>query len=338
MRFTDSQIKEIKMYILENISQNAAEISKSVSETFSINQNTVHKYINELAAEGIITRIKRGQYALVTRTHEYDLSRQNGDLRTDTYAYEHYLLPHMTDLRTDTLSIWDYVICEMLNNVMDHSSAEHFKLILEQNYLTTRLYIIDNGVGIFDKIKNHFDFASLDEAICELFKGKLTTDSDNHSGEGIFFSSKLMDDFFIISGGKIFTSNKYDDSLILSLASAPASGTTVIMSLSNYTHKKAKEVFDMYSNDDGEFIKTRLPLKNIFAASPVSRSQANRICSRLEKFKEVTLDFDELQWMGQGFAHQLFVVFAKKHPEINLQPINMNEDVAKMYHHVMASS
>lgn len=39
--------------------------------------------------------------------------------------------------------------------------------------------------------------------------------------------------------------------------------------------------------------------------------------------------------MGQGFAHQLFVVFARNHEEIDITPINMNEDVTKMYNHVM---
>lgn len=59
------------------------------------------------------------------------------------------------------------------------------------------------------------------------------------------------------------------------------------MSLSNYTHKKPHEVFDLYANVDGGFIKTKIPMKNIFDTSPISRSQAKRVCNRLEKFKEV---------------------------------------------------
>ena len=39
--------------------------------------------------------------------------------------------------------------------------------------------------------------------------------------------------------------------------------------------------------------------------------------------------------MGQGFAHQVFVVFRREHPNISLVPINMNEPVTKMYNHVM---
>lgn len=90
-------------------------------------------------------------------------------------------------------------------------------------------------------------------------------------------------------------------------------------------------------NTEGEFIKTRIPLKDIFDLTPMSRSQAKRVCNRLENFKEVIVDFEEVSWIGQGFAHQLFVVFAKSHPEIVITPVNMNEDVTKMYHHVMIS-
>ncbi len=168
----------------------------------------------------------------------------------------------------------------------------------------------------------------------QLFKGKLTTDAENHSGEGIFFSSKLMDDFYIVSSGKIFRNNKYDNSRIINYSAQKHTGTAVFMTLSNFTHKDPRDVFDLYANDDGMFIRTRIPLKNMFDTSPISRSQAKRVCNRLEKFKEVELNFEGIEWMGQGFAHQLFVVFNKEHPDIKLIPVNMNADVKKMYVHV----
>ena len=171
--------------------------------------------------------------------------------------------------------------------------------------------------------------------MCELFKGKLTTDAKNHSGEGIFFSSKLMDTFIIVSDGKVFTNNKYDDSELESMTSNEAKGTFVSMTLSNKSKKNSQDIFDAYSNVDGGFTKTTIPLKNIFDGSPVSRSQAKRICNRLEKFEEVILDFDSIEWMGQGFAHQVFVVFHNEHPGITIVPINMNENVTKMYNHVI---
>ena len=334
MKFNKDKKTSIIIYLLEKIEQKNSKISKTVSEAFSVNQNTIHTYINELENAGIIKRIKRGQYELITTTYSYSLKRSQGALDTDTYAYNQCMYKHIQHLAANVESIWGYTFSEMINNVMDHSYAENVEIIIEQNYLKTHVIIADNGIGIFKKIKEHFGYSTLDEAICELFKGKLTTDSKNHSGEGIFFSSKMMDDFFIVSSGKIFTNNKYDNSRIISMAESNMEGTCVIMSLSNFTHKRPQDVFDLYANVDGGFTKTKIPMKNIFDTSPVSRSQAKRVCNRLEKFKEVLIDFDEIQWMGQGFAHQLFVVFANEHPDIQLIPINMNEDITKMFNHV----
>lgn len=335
MKFNEEKKQSIIIYMLEKIEQNDDRISKAVSEAFGVNQNTIHTYINELVDNNIIKRVKRGKYELVKKEYEYELKRSKGELETDTYAYEHCLFEFVKEFGQNVEAIWSYAFSEMINNVMDHSQAENVKIMVEQDYINTHVSILDDGIGIFMKIKEHFGFSTLDEAICELFKGKLTTDVENHSGEGIFFSSKMMDDFFIVSSGKIFTNNKYGNSRIINLAEKNIKGTGVFMSLSNFSHKNPQEVFDLYANIDGGFIKTKIPLKNIFDTSPVSRSQAKRVCNRLEKFREIVIDFDGIQWMGQGFAHQIFVIFSREHPDIQLIPINMNEDVTKMYVHVM---
>ena len=338
LKFDEAKKREIKTYILEKISQKAPSISKTVAETFGVNASTIHVYMNELVEEQVIRKVKRGEYELVTNEYVYELSRENGDLDSDTYAYDICLSKHIEKYGSNVKNIWAYVFSEMVNNVMDHSMAMNVRIIIEQDYIKTSVLLFDNGVGIFNKIQEYFKLPSIEEAICELFKGKLTTDAENHSGEGIFFSSKLMDNFFIASSGKIFTNNKYDDSRILDMALVNTQGTCVFMELSNFSHKEAKEIFDLYADVDGGFVKTKIPLKNIFDASPVSRSQAKRVCNHLDKFKEVIVDFDGIPWMGQGFAHQLFVVFANSHADIVITPINMNEDITKMYNHVRNSN
>ena len=156
----------------------------------------------------------------------------------------------------------------------------------------------------------------------------------DHSGEGIFFSSKLMDAFLIFSGGKVFSRDRYDRERLAELE-GEGPGTTVYMKLSNFTQKQSRDVFDMYTNEDNQFTKTRVPLRMMFDASPVSRSQAKRVCNRFEEFREIILDFDGLDWMGQGFAHQIFAVYQKEHPELEIIPINMSDGVRSMYLHVL---
>lgn len=79
-----------------------------------------------------------------------------------------------------------------------------------------------------------------------------------------------------------------------------------------------------------QFIKKAAAL----TGEPVARSQARRICNRLEEFKEVVLDFDRVEVMGQGFADELFRVYALAHPQVILCPINMVSEVEQMIRHV----
>ena len=334
MKYSAEKKQTIILYILDKIASDAQSLSKSVSETFNISTNTVHTYLNELIDNGIIEKQKRGKYKLVSTRHQYSFKRSAGELNSDTLPYDACLEKEIRHLADNVQRIWAYSLSEMVNNVIDHSDAENMHLIISQNYLTTTVILTDDGVGIFEKIKNHFNFPTTEEAICELFKGKLTTDEENHSGEGIFFTSKMMDTFLILSSGKIFTSSRFDDDTILDFGDK-VNGTCVLMTLSNFTHKTPKEIFDQFSDIDGSFVTTKIPLKNIFDSAPVSRSQAKRVCNRLEKFTEAILDFDGIEWMGQGFAHQLFVVFRKAHPEISLVPQNMNDSVKTMYNHVV---
>lgn len=109
------------------------------------------------------------------------------------------------------------------------------------------------------------------------------------------------------------------------------------MIMPNNSRANIKEVFDMFSDVDKGFMKTEIPLKSIFTDGfPVSRSQAKRLSARFDDFEEVILDFDKIDDIGQGFAHELFVVFERNHPEVNIIVKNENDDVRRMIGHVKA--
>jgi len=336
MKISNDKKQSIILYILDKISAGSKSVSKEVSEAFNISPNTAHAYLKELLNENIIVKHKRGEYKLVTTQEIHTFKRSQKELVFDTLAYDLCLSKKIEHLPENIKHIWAYAVSEMVNNVIDHSSAENMHFLVNQSYLNTTVAIIDDGVGIFEKIKKHFELSSLDEAICELFKGKLTTDHKNHSGEGIFFTSKMMDVFAIFSSDKVFATTKYSNDQVLD-TDMSACGTQVIMSLSNFTSRTAKDVFDAFSDTDGAFTTTRIPIKSIFDSAPVSRSQAKRVCYRLDSFEEVIFDFENVSWMGQGFAHQIFVVYQNEHPSIRLKPINMNESTANMYAHVINS-
>lgn len=200
------------------------------------------------------------------------------------------------------------------------------------------MMISDDGVGIFKKIQNALGLLDERHAVLELSKGKLTTDPANHSGQGIFFSSRAFDAYRIMSGG-VFFSHAFgakEDWVLEMPPEEQNSGTVVRMKLHNHTARTLRKVFDKYSSADEDygFNKTVVPVELAQYGNEklVSRSQAKRLLARVELFKTVMLDFTNVQAIGQAFADQIFRVFAQKHPEIELLPVKANAEIQRMIH------
>jgi hypothetical protein len=195
------------------------------------------------------------------------------------------------------------------------------------------MLLADDGVGIFRKIQKALGLLDERHAVLELAKGKLTTDPANHSGEGIFFTSRMFDEFGILSGG-VYFSHEFGDAEDWILEPTPHDGTTVLMKLHNHTARTAKKIFDQYSSDDEEyrFNKTVVPVKLAQYGNDqlVSRSQAKRLVARVELFKVVIFDFREVEMIGQAFADEIFRVFAGRHPEIAIHALHANSAVKRM--------
>ena len=106
------------------------------------------------------------------------------------------------------------------------------------------------------------------------------------------------------------------------------------MYLRNRTSRTLREVFDRYASEEEDygFTKTVVPVRMLKVGTEnlVSRSQAKRLLSRFENFKTVILDFEGIEMVGQAFADEIFRVFARRHPDLDITPINMEEEVARM--------
>jgi hypothetical protein len=59
--------------------------------------------------------------------------------------------------------------------------------------------------------------------------------------------------------------------------------------------------------------------------------------NRFDRFLEVSLDFTGVTFIGQGFADEIFRVFANANPATRLIPVNCTETVEKMIAHVKGS-
>jgi hypothetical protein len=174
------------------------------------------------------------------------------------------------------------------------------------------------------------------QALFELSKGKLTTDPERHSGEGVFFTSRMFDHFEISANNLNF---HHDDNFKFNLLNEEKSvfpdGTTVFMSIALDSKRTATDVYNEFTKapEDFDFSKTIVPMKlaRFGDEQLVSRSQAKRLIARFERFKTVILDFSGIQEVGQAFADELFRVYANKFPEVELVPKNMSNQIEKMW-------
>jgi virulence-associated protein VapD len=169
----------------------------------------------------------------------------------------------------------------------------------------------------------------------ELTKGKLTTDPKRHTGEGIFFTSRMFDKYLLASDKLTFCRFQEGDDWLFDVKEDNAGpGTSVSMILYSDSDRTVKEVFDKFTAelDDFGFTRTQLSvqLAKYEGDHLVSRSQARRLLARLDKFKEVYLDFRGVTEIGQGFADEIFRVFQNEHPSIRLISVNENPEVARM--------
>lgn len=338
-----SRIKqnEIKLFILERIEMNDPALIQRVLSKYDISDKTVYRYIKELEQVGSI--VKSGRHlSLVNTVHKIELSMVEALKSGEDIIFSDRVLPALSDLPENVQNIWEYIITELLNNVLEHSEADSIKIILRKNPVKTTILIQDNGIGIFNKLRKHYKLQHIEDVILELYKGKVTTSAEDHSGEGIFFISRLADSFALISNGKTFSYQYIPDILPEISKIAPnvdkmvSGGNGAFISLSNSSKKEVSEMINTFSDDDGYLCKSSIPLGNIYETAPVSRSQAKRLSACFLNFREVTLDFKGINFVGQGFAHELFTVFPLSHPEITLVPININEDIKLMLTHVQA--
>jgi anti-sigma regulatory factor (Ser/Thr protein kinase) len=226
-------------------------------------------------------------------------------------------------------SIYHYAFTEMLNNAIEHSGSKDVEVRWEGIANGLAFEVIDEGVGLFAHVRRELGLTSDFEALEELSKGKITTLPERHTGEGIFFTSKVADRFEIDSGGlRWIVDNQRAD---VAAGAAPARrGTRVRFESRLEPARTLRQVFDEYTVDL-EFAKTRVVVK-LFTRGDrfVSRSEARRVTTGLERFREAVLDFHGVVEIGQGFADEVFRVWAAAHPRTKLTPTNMIEPVQFM--------
>jgi excisionase family DNA binding protein len=222
-----------------------------------------------------------------------------------------------------------YGFSEMVNNAIDHSGAGRVISRFWVDAATLTFEVEDGGRGTFARIREGLALDDSFAAIQELSKGKTTTDPDRHTGEGIFFTSKVVDAFVLEANGLRWTVDNLRQDQAVGLSSR-VSGTLVRCELDAQTTRSTSDVFASYSIDH-DFVRTRTVVQLFdIGVRFISRSEARRLLHGLERFQDVIVDFRGVQEVGQGFVDEVFRVWPRLHPEVTVRPVNMVGPVEAM--------
>lgn len=331
----NSRAKEIMQltWIADHLSNDRQTgLISDFSQVFNLSRPSASKLIRQFIRDGWLAtsgNSRRPIYALgpnriIARTYKRTAVEED-------ILWERDFLPFF-DLPENVRNIAHYGFTEIANNAHDHSDGNHVHIMMAVKNGWLSIFIADDGIGIFKKIQEALNLPDPRLSLLELSKGKLTTDASRHTGEGIFFTSRMFDSFEIDANDLTF---KHDSRLEKDiLFDSPYNlGTAVFMSIAMSSNRKTREIFDAYTvSGEFTFSKTIVPVRlaSIGGENLISRSQAKRLVARFEGFKTVVLDFDQIDEIGQAFADEVFRVFKNAHPDVQLLDMNASDDVKRM--------
>jgi len=333
---------DIKKLIIQQLKRTGEARVADLTKRTGFSRAYIHRFFQELQRVGTITITGRANQTRYVRTKQFR-ARLIQEVRTVHKILKNRDLDEdrvLDDIKKETgiflnipksvARILDYASTEMLNNAIEHSGSKKIELFMRRDGNEIRFSVRDWGIGIFRHIMRTRKLKNNIEAIQDLLKGKQTTAPESHTGEGIFFTSKAADTLEIKSGEKSLLFNNFlRDVFVRDVAGL--SGTKVSFLVTLRTKRTLEAVFGAYAGEGFAFSKTKVAVA-LYKMGDIyiSRSQARRIVSGLEKFKEVALDFANVTTVGQAFADEIFRVWQQHHPHIRITSLNANENVIAM--------
>jgi anti-sigma regulatory factor (Ser/Thr protein kinase) len=328
--------QEIDRLLLSLVAEHPGDLVRVTAEALGLSRAAVGNRARVLVNEGLLFKQGTTRPVYLKGALRRDAFRYLREGLQEDRVWSCDVAPALEGIARNVLDICHHGITEMVNNAVDHSEGTYVDVHVERIGGHVALSVSDDGVGIFRKITRALQLPDERLALLELSKGKLTTDPRRHSGEGVFFTSRMFDRFEIVSTGLVFNheATAPDDFLVDDDDTADLVGTRVDMSIADGSARTAKQVFDEFSSgpDEYAFAKTVVPVRlaRVGNENLISRSQAKRLLQRVDKFRCVMLDFDGVESIGQAFADEIFRVFAQAHPEVELVAFHAQVEVQQM--------
>jgi biotin operon repressor len=236
-------------------------------------------------------------------------------------------------LRPNVAAIVHYAFTEMLNNAIEHSHAATATYDVRVDAGLVHFMIQDRGIGAFSSIADKLSLPDEHAALTELIKGRTTTMPEAHSGEGLFFTARVADRFVLRSHRiRLEWDNARADTFVSD--ERFMKGTTVDFTARRDTRRSLERVFSEFAPEeyDYRFDKTQIHV-GLLRPEYISRSEARRLTANLNKFRKVVLDFRGVRSVGQGFADEVFRVFASRYPGTSIEIVHASPAVGAMLRH-----
>jgi biotin operon repressor/anti-sigma regulatory factor (Ser/Thr protein kinase) len=334
-------IMDSKQKILAFLSGHKSAGGRELRNHLGISRQALNIHIRALIESGDLLKsgsTRGARYSLATRAPEFvssfrDLSLDGLD-ESEVYSGLATVLNLSSLLPGNVEDIVRYSFTEMLNNSIEHSAAERCRVRVRLEAGWVSFVVRDRGIGVFHSIASKLNLDDEQAALVELLKGKTTTMAATHTGEGIFFSSRVADRFVLRSHRIQLEANKARNDIFVSQRRF-IEGTDIRVFIRRTTRRKLEDVFGEFAPEeyDFQFQKTKVFVK-FLRQNYVSRAEAKRLVVNLEKFTEIVLDFKDVGSIGQGFADEIFRVFAGRYPDITISAQNTNPVVEAMLRHV----
>lgn len=346
MRPKHPEIIEAILDIVKQAGIKGAQPSSELIKRFTLSRQQVSRYLNALVKQGRITAkgqsrarryfLRTDQPQIAKTIDVQELQKMGGE----DQLYRLYVQEKIIALKENIRSILHHGFTELVNNVIDHASADTLTFCLEQKTNRLTMDINDDGIGVFRRNQLAFGCDDLFQAVVETAKGKRTSQPDAHAGEGLFFTSRLFDYFSLSANGIEWCYfAKIDDWSMAQILEAR--GTRIHMEIDVNSDRSPEDVFAQYTDSGFQFKKGGLfvvqPLTINAAYEHVSRSEAKRLLIGAEKFTSIIIDFKNTKRVGQGFADEVFRVFQNKYPQLKIEARNMNPAVEAIVKYVLSS-
>lgn len=330
------QPTRILEYLRSSLHQYPGNIVEVTAKHFRVTRTTVHRHLQKLISTGEV--IKTGKTrdvryylaSLIDRSAKFHI---NSDLE-ESKVYRDYLSEAFSQLPKNVESICHYGFTEIFNNAIDHSRGTviWFDVTCVENQL--KISILDDGIGVFRTIYDFFQLSDIYESVLQLSKGKMSTLPGQHSGEGLFFSSRAFDSLEIFANNIHYIRDNKEHDWTLEACNTSKFGSKIVMSIMTDSKRDLVEIFKHYqAPDELDFDRTDILVKLSLLDEEqlISRSQAKRILRGIDKrFTVVTLDFTKVEFVGQGFVDEIFRVYKNQHPGVEFKYVNANKDVEFM--------